>query len=261
MNLEAIRHHWERAGGQLSLAAAVTPTSRDPFLGRLEEGWVLRYLRRRDRVVEVGCGDASHTVGYAARVRRLCGVDVAESLIRLARARVAAAGLDNVELRVGSVLDLAAAFPAGSVDCVISQRCLVNLPTWAHQRQALQAIHRVLRPGGRLLLTEGFQEELGALNRLRERVGLAAIKVVSYNRNLRHGEFDRFVGTRFAVAATHDYGLYLTLSRVFHPLAVRPEEPRHDAWLNEVAAELAALLDIPDLRRFSYNLFYVLRKR
>jgi len=111
------------------------------------------------------------------------------------------------------------------------------------------------------LMTEGFQEELDNLNHVRQEAGLSAIQVVSYNRNFRHGEFDSFITTYFDVERIQDYGLYLLLSRVFHPLAVLPGEPRHDSRLNEVAGILERLVDLPECRRFSYNLLYVLRRR
>jgi SAM-dependent methyltransferase len=171
------------------------------------------------------------------------------------------ARIENVEFVVGSVLDLERIFSAGDIDCVLSQRCLINLPTWEHQQDALLKIHAVLRKGGVFLMTEGFQEELDNLNHVRETVGLSPMKVVSYNRNLRHEEFDSFIAPHFEVEAVHGYGLYLLLSRVFHPLAVLPAEPRHDSPLNEAAGLLERAVSLPECRRFSYNLLYVLRRR
>ena len=261
MDLVSIREHWRKVGEQLSAAEKVTGTSRDPILGSLEEECLARYLRPGDTVLEIGCGDAAHTVRYARQVRRIFGLDVADTLIAHARQRVERAQIENVQFVVGSVLDLQRIFNAGDIDCVVSQRCLINLPTWEHQQDALLKIHEVLRKGGVFLMTEGFQEELDNLNHVREAVGLSPMKVVSYNRNLRHEEFDSFIAHHFEVEAVHGYGLYLLLSRVFHPLAVSPREPRHDSRLNEVAGLLERAVSLPECRRFSYNLLYVLRRR
>lgn len=261
MDLESIREHWCRVGGELSAAEEkVRGTTRDPILGALEEERLAPYLKVDDTVLEIGCGDAAHTVRYARQVKRIFGLDVAGTLIEHARQRAARAQIDNVEFVVGSVLDLEHIFGGSEIDCVLSQRCLINLPTWEHQQDALLKIHGILGRGGTLLMTEGFQEELDNVNRLREVVGLSAIKVVSYNRNLRHDEFDSFITRYFQVEAVHDYGLYLLLSRVFHPLAVSPLEPRHDSRLNEVAGLLEQKVKVVDCRRFSYNLLYVLRR-
>ena len=261
MDIEAIRDHWRRVGGELSTADKVTGTSRDPILGVLEEERLAEYLKRDDTVLEIGCGDAAHTLVYARQVKRIFGLDIADTLIEHARQRAERAGIDNVEFVVGSVLDLNRMFGGIGIDCVVSQRCLINLPTWEHQQDALRKIHGILGPGNMFLMTEGFQEELDNLNGVREAVGLSAINVVSYNRNLRHDEFDPFISSYFQVEAVHDYGLYLLLSRVFHPLAVAPSEPRHDSRLNEVAGLLERNVEVPDCHRFSYNLLYVLRRR
>jgi ubiquinone/menaquinone biosynthesis C-methylase UbiE len=261
LNLDQIREHWQKAGEELSLSERVTPTSRDPFLGELEENLIFKYLRGDQRVLEVGCGDAAHTLKYAQHVDFIWGVDVADSLITIAKQKQRSARVDNVEFVTGSVLTLDEVPGQADLDCVISQRCLINLPTWEHQKQALIGVHKVLKPGGLFLMTEGFQEELDELNDLRQRVGLSRIHVVDYNRNFRHAEFDDFIGEYFSVTAIHDYGHYLFLSRVFHPLAVAPEPPKHDSRLNEVAGLLSGIVPGSDFRQFSYNLCYVLTKK
>lgn len=260
MNLEEIRQHWEKAGEDLSCSQTVTPTSRDPFLGRLEECNILRYLHDNQMVLEVGCGDASHTIRYAQRVKHIWALDIAESLIALARQRAGSLGVSNVEFTVGSILEAREIFRNKPIDCVISQRCLINLPTWEYQQAAILQIHELLMPGGLFLMTEGFQDELDNLNHLRERVGLPTIDVVSYNRNLIRDEFDRFIAQYFTIEDVKDYGLYLFLSRVYHPLVVIPEQPKHDSPLNEAASALSRLLSTSDFRRYSYNLLYILKK-
>lgn len=261
MNLREIAEHWQKAGESFSLSSQVTPTSRDPFLGRLEEDHVLSLLKPSQTMLEIGCGDASHTIRFAQKIKRGFGLDVAGSLIEIARKRSEAAGVSNIEFTAGSVLDAAKLFKGQKIDCVVSQRCLINLPAWPDQRKALLQIHRLLKPGGIFLMTEGFQDELDELNRLRREVGLAEIKVVSYNRNFTHREFDPFIKKYFTVKQVLDYGFYLFASRVYHPLAVEPEPPKHDSKLNEVALRLGRLMPAPDFKRFSYNLLYVLKRK
>lgn len=261
MSLEQLRQHWQAAGEKLSLAERITPTSRDPFLGQLEEDYVLQYLRPDQNVLEVGCGDAAHTLAYARRVSFISGLDVADSLTKLARQRAELAEVSNVEFVTASVLDVDRIASNKRIDCVISQRCLINLPSWEHQQEAILKIHEALKLGGLFLMTEGFGEELDNLNRIRQSTGLAEIKTVSYNRNLLHHELDPFIKEYFTVEAVHDYGLYLFMSRVYHPLVVAPEQPKHDSRLNEVAGLLSSLVPAPDMKQFSYNLFYVLKKK
>ena len=261
MKLEDIKKHWEEAGKQFSTGGKVTPTSRDPYLGLLERENILNHLEKHHTALEIGCGDGSHTVHYAKRVKRLSGIDVAESLISIARRRAATESIQNVDFIVGSVLDIKKIYHAQQFNCVISQRCLINLPEWQHQQDAILQVHGLLQKGGLFLLTEGFQGELDNLNTIRQKFGLPEIKVVSYNRNLIRKDFEAFISQYFDIIETRHYGAYLFLTRVFHPLAVLPNEPKHDSKLNEIAMEISRTIQMPDLEKYSYNLFYVLKKK
>lgn len=261
MKLDDIAGHWEKSGKSFSLQSKVTPTSRDPYLGKLEEDHVLELLHPNHTVLEIGCGDASHTINFSRKVRQIYALDVAKSLIALAKKRSAESGASNIEFETGSVLDLAKIFKGRRIDCVVSQRCLINLPTWKDQRKAILQIHKLLQPGGLFLLTEGFQDELDNLNQVRRKVGLPEIRVVDYNRNFTHGEFDSFIAEHFVVEEVRDYGFYLFASRVYHPLVVQPDPPKHDSKLNEVACRLSELVPAPDFMKYSYNLLYVLKKK
>jgi ubiquinone/menaquinone biosynthesis C-methylase UbiE len=260
-SLDAIQRHWEEAGKSFPQGGNVSPTTRDPFLGQLEEVHILRFLAGRERVLEIGCGDGLHTALYAQHVAQLKALDISATLIELARQRMIAKSISNVEFKVRSVLALASLYERDNFDCVVSQRCLINLPDWKYQQTALEQICTVLEPGGILLMSEGFQEELDELNVARKRFNLDEIKVVSYNRNLRHKEFDDYVKSMFEVVEIADYGAYLFLSRVFHPLSIFPDTPKHDSPLNEAAMRISGILPMTELKRYSYNLCYVLRKK
>ena len=122
-------------------------------------------------------------------------------------------------------------------------------------------VMRVLKKGGLFLLSEGFQDGLGRINSLRCKLGLDGIKVVGYNRNMKQAEFERWGSRYFNMIEVRDYGTYFFLSRVFHPLAVSPARPKHNSKLNEAAGKVARHVSIPNLREYSYNLFYALKKK
>jgi hypothetical protein len=77
--------------------------------------------------------------------------------------------------------NLARGSPPGAFDAVISQRCLINLPTWEDQKAALEQSCEVLASGGILLVSEGFFDELVALDQLRTPLVLSPISVSPYN--------------------------------------------------------------------------------
>ena len=83
----------------------------------------------------------------------------------------------------------------------------------------------------------------------------------SFQNIFRFQTLFEFINEYFSVEVVIDYGLYLFLSRVYHPLVVLPDQPKHDSKLNEVAMNLANLYPKTDFDKYSYNLFYVFRKK
>ncbi len=101
-----------------------------------------------ERVVDVGSGAgfdsliAAHLVGQEGRV---VGVDMTPAMLAKARPNATEAGLHNLEFKEGFAESLPV--PDGWADVVISNGVLNLCPD---KLTALQEMHRVLKPGGRL---------------------------------------------------------------------------------------------------------------
>jgi SAM-dependent methyltransferase len=102
-----------------------------------------REVARGDAVVDVGCGDGGTAgVWLAAHAASYVGVDVSEVAVGRARA----AGLDARRIEDASALP----FDAGSFDAAVCTEVLEHL---VDPLGAVREMHRVLRPGGRLVVT------------------------------------------------------------------------------------------------------------
>lgn len=109
-------------------------------------------------VLDLGSGAGIDLLLAAKKVGaggRVIGVDMTDQMIAEARQNVAAAGLENVEVRKGIIEDLPV--DDGSVDWVISN-CVINLSP--EKQRVFAEIARVLRPGGAMLVSDIVAEEL-----------------------------------------------------------------------------------------------------
>lgn len=109
-----------------------------PLLGLLDPSWV---------VGDLGCGTGHLSLALAPFAARVVGVDGSQSMLGVARARLA--GIDNVELRHGDLGTLPVA--DGELDLALLSVVLSYADAPA---AVLREAARALRPGGRIVLVD-----------------------------------------------------------------------------------------------------------
>jgi demethylmenaquinone methyltransferase/2-methoxy-6-polyprenyl-1,4-benzoquinol methylase len=116
--------------------------------------WFDAHVGAECDVLDVACGTGDLAL-RAAGLRpsaRVTGIDAAEGMIGLARARVRGVDAGRVRFETGDLTRLPLA--DGSVDVVMAGYALRNVPRY---ESALAELHRVLRPGGVLLTLDFYR--------------------------------------------------------------------------------------------------------
>ncbi|RLB63405.1 MAG: hypothetical protein DRI90_06920 [Deltaproteobacteria bacterium] len=109
-------------------------------------------LQGSEQVIELGSGSGYFTLPIARQLDtgRLRCVDLSATMLERLERRLKARGLqDRTELIEADVGDVP--MPDGQADCVFTAGLLHELP---HPERALGEAHRMLRPGGRLVIAD-----------------------------------------------------------------------------------------------------------
>jgi ubiquinone/menaquinone biosynthesis C-methylase UbiE len=186
--------------------AEAEEVSRSPGFRLLRDATLERAEPRPDdRVLDVGAGTGLLTLAVANRVEHTWALDISPAMCSYLETKAASAGAANVEVVVGSAVSLP--LVEDSVDLVVSNYCLHHLSVEG-KRRALAEVHRVLAPGGRLVLGDMMFGVALTGSRDRE-VVLSKVKAM-----LRKGPA----------------GLLRLAKNAFRFLLVRQERPARPEW-------------------------------
>ena len=116
----------------------------DRFLGPLPES---------ARVLDAGCGQGTPVLRRSSESATAVGVDFSRAQLELATENAPGASLVQGDMTALPVRD-------DAFDAITAYHSLIHVPTDEH-RTVVDEFARVLRPGGRLLLTEGRDEWSG----------------------------------------------------------------------------------------------------
>lgn len=239
-------------------------TSPDFNLREIEIEYLSRSLKDNIEVLDVGCGNGYSTLSLASRYNSLfTGIDFVPEMIEHAKKLKEKFSLrGSVEFKVGDVTKMD--FTDSRFDLVISERCLLNLPTKELQWQAIKEISRILKPDGIYLMLEGTMQGLNRLNSTRAMFNLDPIPDADPQYNWFSNKFDEDEMIPIALQSfkkldhIQRFGMYYLLSRIVHPLLVAPEQPKYDAHINEIAKNIA--FKIPNFEDIGHVALFIFKR-
>ncbi|ELZ22213.1 methyltransferase type 11 [Haloterrigena salina JCM 13891] len=146
---ELVRQHWDGRAATFD-----EEPQHGIHTGEQRDRW-LEVLRERigddpRRVLDAGCGTGVLSLLLAALGHDVTGVDFAPSMLERAREKARAAG-HSIEFHRGDAESLAV--PDDAFDLLTARHLVWTLPNPA---AAIREWRRVVEPGGRILLVEGY---------------------------------------------------------------------------------------------------------
>ena len=164
--LAAIRRYWEShpLGLQYRTDDSLEPGSPEffahirPWMNPYKFPWIMERIEReaallRGRhLLEVGCGMGFDSLEFLERGVRVTATDLTATAVELARRHFELAGVEAEAVQVESVLDLS--FPDATFDAVWANGVL---HATGDTRRALREIHRVLKRGGRAIVSHFYR--------------------------------------------------------------------------------------------------------
>lgn len=219
LTLEGIRKFWTEQANLHGQSPAASWSDRHAIEMEIRE--IASRLEEGTRVLDVGCANGYSTAQLASlRAVSLRGVDYIPEMIDQARARMAGLEgklLGSVEFDVGDIMKLAE--PDGAYDAAVVIRVVINLGEWENQIRAIRECARILKPGGRLLLSEATLQGWNRLNELRREWGLDDIPMPSFNNYLDEERVARELrGELELVDLVNFSSTYFVGTRILKPL-------------------------------------------
>lgn len=246
-------------------------TSRDSNQRELEIFAIMRALQseQKGRLVDFGCGNGYTLLSLAKNLRGWIfeGIDFSQELIDGANVLREDANNNlqsSVAFQCGDALSHILETESNSIDVVLTERFLLNLPSKQMQQSFIQNIARTLRGGGLFLMCEGSMDGFRELNRLRSIAGLEEIAPTGTDNlsaiRFEDCDMEQFVeSTGFEIVRKEGFSYFFVMSRALYPALVYPQQPEFKSKINAIACELQKQL--PLIPGVGSNVLWVLRKK
>lgn len=102
------------------------------------------------KVLEVGCGTGTTALLHAPYVAQITGTDFSSEMIKIANDKAASQKISNINFKQESIQDMN--YPENEFDIIMAHSILHLVE---NKKEALNQIHKSLKPGGHFVTTTG----------------------------------------------------------------------------------------------------------
>jgi ubiquinone/menaquinone biosynthesis C-methylase UbiE len=182
-----------------------------------------------EQVLDAGCGTGHTALTFAPHVAQVTAVDFSVNMLQQGELLAAERGLTNIKFQRADVEQLP--FADQTFDLVVSR---YSAHHWPHPQRALREFARVLRPGGRLVLSDIVAPESLVLDTLLQTVEL--LRDPSHVRDHTVVQWlDRCHAANFVAEVTFTWNLRLDFADWTSRMLTPPERVRAIQSLFDVA--------------------------
>jgi SAM-dependent methyltransferase len=255
---DKIKEYWEERAREN--ADSPRATTNDVYLRRLELATIIKTmtvlgLPGGSTVLDLGCGDGYTTIEVANALPglRFLGLDFTAQMIANARRHLSAFRdlQERLAFEVGDVGNLCEVCDNAKYDVVMTDRCLINLPSRESQAHAFAQIAQHVKPGGHYVAIENFVEGQDNMNAMRRAIGLSEIPIRWHNLYFRRAEFTAIAEPFFEQISFEDFSSsYYFATRVIYAAMCKMhgKEPDYEHEIHQRAVGLPSVGQLSPVR-------------
>lgn len=215
--------YWDKtAKKQKQIKTSLTHS--DNYLPLLESNAIASFVDNNSDILEIGCGACDNSGNYISKARQYTGVDLIDTFIDIAKEKSETEQWNNVKLITSDGLNYVNNNSINA-NCIITQRFIINLIDKPSQIQFFKSIKRNIKHNYvKVIICEGFADELNNLNILRNIAGLPPIEIAHYNNFIDNAFLKEIERIGFRKIDEINFNTYFLFTRIFNNKKYNPNE-------------------------------------
>lgn len=256
---DQVKEHWDTKADEFGQNQKATHG--DIHLRELEIKAIEDRLGENLEIIDVGCGNGYSTLRFSQKFNKsnFIGVDYSEKMIRVANESLKNQDYENIQFMVMDILEPHEKFKK-RFDIAVTERCIINLIRHEDQVQAIINLGKMLKAGGKLILSEESIQSYSKINDLRKNAGLPDMAIQWHNLYMDIDRIQKDLPENLILENVYDFSSSYYLGTRFFKALIYHEQGRDPGadvtgTFNQLAAE------VPSLGDYGLIKIYEFRKR